>query len=201
MVGLALAGCAHHPAPRLGDAVLAPSPAILAPDASPGLKATLRLGSPPTDKKGSTTAMEFETTVERHAQGAEIAYKLLSGGEVLERETYESKPDAFRIVSTADEAFSPPLDLLRYPVREGAAWNWEGKVVYGGISRDGQADVTISSDGGDVRSVVALAIEAEGSGPEIRRKLVFWFRKGQGVVARSFGEASSRRPVGEPWRP
>lgn len=177
------------------------SASTLRPDASPGEKATLRLGAPPTDKRAALSAMEFEVGLRGGAHGAETFLTLSSGGEILEREAYESKPEAFRVVSTPDDAFAPPLDLLHYPVRDGATWNWEGKVVYAGISRDAHADVAISRDGDDVRSGVALFVEADAGRPEIKRNLAFWFRKGKGVIARAFGDASSRRPVGEPWRP
>ena len=193
-------GCAPSGA-KPGLAVLATSPAALAPDASPGTTATLRLGAPPTDKRGALSTTEFEVTVAREAHGSDVSFRLLSGGEALEREVYESRPSAFRIVSAADDTFAPPLDLLRYPAREGDAWNWKGKAVYAGVSRDARADVRVSSQGGDVRSDVTLFVDTDSGRPPIRRDLVFWFRKGKGVVARSFGETSSRRPVGEAWRP
>ncbi len=198
---LVLAGCAHSPASKPGNTVFAATRDSLMPERSPGPKATLRLGGPPTDKRAALSAMEFEIALDRRTQGSDVSFDIRSDGETLEREIYESKPKAFRVVSAGDDTFAPPLDLVRYPVREGAAWDWQGKVVYAGISREAHADVAISRDGDDVRSGVTLLVSADPNRPEIKRSLAFWFRKGKGVVARSFGDASSRRPVGEPWRP
>lgn len=144
--------------------------------------------------------MEFEVGVKRSVEGREVVLKLIAGGEVLEREAYESGAGAFRIVSTGEDAFAPPLDLLRFAPKEGASWEWRGKVVYAGVSREARAGVSVRGEGEDVRSDVALVVTSK-EGVERKRSFAFWFRKGRGVVARCFGDVSSRRPLGEPWRP
>ena len=193
-----LLGCgtkAERPGPPITSTLGA-----LAPGASPGARATLRLGAPPTDGRNGPSAMEFDVDVRRSVEGEETVLKLVTGGEVIERETYESSPRAFHLVSTGEDAFVPPLDVLRFPVRSGAPWDWRGKVVYAGRTRDASARIAARMDGEDVRSDVDLTIlPSEGGARE--RRLTFWFRKGRGVIARQFGNGSSRRPVGEPWRP
>lgn len=173
----------------------------LAPDASPGERATLRLGAPPDAKRVAVPGTEFEVQVNRAQQGHDTVLRLSIDREALEREVYESRTEAFRVVAAGDDAFAPPLDLLRYPVREGASWDWEGKVVYAGISRAAQAVVTVSRDGEELRSDVKLSLVADEGRPSLKRTFSFGFRKGHGVVRRAFGDVSARRPVGEPWRP
>ena len=180
--------------------LLSSSLADLAPGASPGERANLRLGAPPKDGRNAPTAMEFEVAIRRKTEGDETALRLLAEKETIERENYESLPESFRLVSTGEDAFVPPLDAIRFPARQGDAWSWKGRVVYAGISRAARAEVALSRDGGDVRSEVALVVAAPG-GPERHRTLVFFFRKGQGVVARSFGDVSARWPLEESWRP
>ena len=196
-VALFLLGCGHRTAERPGGAILAASPTELAPNALPGEKATLRLG----ESTKALPAAEFEVGISKSADGSDAILKLSVGGETIERETYESRPEAFRAVAVGEQAFAPPLDLLRYPVRDGAAWGWRGKVVYAGVSRDGSAGVAVSKDGGDVRSDVRLSIATDPGRPDLVRSLSFGFRKGHGVVRRAFGGVSSRWPVGEAWRP
>ena len=198
LLGAALFGCGPKKAP-LGPPITSTLQA-LAPGASPGKRATLRLGAPPTDERNGPSAMEFEVGIVRTVEGSETSFKLITGGETIERETYESSPGAFRLVSTGEDTFVPPLDVMRFPVRDGETWDWRGKVVYAGRTRDASARLTAKRDGEDVRSDVALTIVASEGGRRDRR-LTLWFRKGQGVVARQFGNGSSRRPVGEPWRP
>ena len=171
------------------------------PDASPGGRAVLRLGTPPTSRRATVPATEFDVEVVRAQDGRDSVLRLLVGHEPLEREVYESRADAFRVVTAGDDGFAPPLDLLRYPARDGASWAWEGKVVYAGISREASARVTVGRDGDDLRSDVALSIRADQGRTPLERRLSFGFRKGHGVVRRAFGDVSSRRPVGEPWRP
>lgn len=195
----ALLGCGPKAARRVGFPLTSTLTA-LSPGANPGEAATLRLGAPPTDKRDAPSAMEFDVRVERAVEGDETLLKLVTGGEVIERETYESSPEAFRLVSTGEDTFVPPLDVMRFPIWSGEPWEWRGKVVYAGRTREASARVEGSRDGEDVRSDALLKIEASEGGIRERR-LAFWFRKGRGVVARQFGNGSSRRPVGEPWRP
>ncbi|RYG27220.1 hypothetical protein EON82_00030 [bacterium] len=173
----------------------------LGPDASPGTAATLRLGGgdPAKPSKGAAAATEFDVVVAHRKQGTEVTVTLQVQGETLEQEVYESSPEAFRLVTATDDSFAPSIDLLRFPAREGASWEWDGKVVYAGVSRPASATVTLSKHGEELLSAVHLKISADPGRPELQRDLKFWFTKGKGVVRRSFGEVSSRRPAGDAW--
>ncbi len=196
-LALILLGCGRRAVERPGGAILAASPVELAPGANPGEKATLRLG----ESTKALPAAEFEVGLSKSTDGSDVILKLSVGGETIERETYEARPEAFRAVAVGEQAFAPPLDLLRYPVRDGAAWGWRGKVVYAGVSRDGSAQVAVSKDASDVRSDVRLSMATDPGRPDLVRSLSFGFRKGRGVVRRAFGGVSSRWPLGEAWRP
>ena len=201
LLSISLWGCHPLPPSVEGNGVLAESAAVLMPDASPGERATLRLGAPPTSKRGGVPAAEFEVGIVRARDGSDTVLKLFVGREPMEREIYESRAEAFRVVAAADDGFAPPLDLVRYPARDGASWAWEGKVLYAGISREATARVTLGHDGDELRSEVALSIQADAGRAPLERRFSFGFRKGRGVVRRIFGDVSSRRPVGEAWRP
>lgn len=190
-LGFLAAGCGPKHARRAG-AVLAASAAELRPDASPGTAASLRLG---------TGDGGFEVALRESRKGPELALEMLSGGETLEREVYRSEGGAFGVARAGDDAFRPAIDLLRFPLREGDAWAWKGKVAYAGASRVAHAEVAVVRDGQDVRSDVALFVANDPGRPELKRSLSFWFRKGRGGVGRRFGDVSSRFPQGEPWRP
>ena len=196
-------GCAPHPAvkraglprprPRVPDGTpLAATAAELAPDALPGARATLRLGG----AVRGYAAMEMEVALLRGTEGGNVVVKLLAHGEAVERETYAPSPTAFRAVAVADQAFSPPLDLVRFPARAGDAWDWTGEATYAGKARAARARAALSGEGGEVRCDVALMVEGM-----TEQRLSFGFRKGRGVVRREFGDVSARRPAGEPWRP
>lgn len=172
---------------------LAASAAVLKPGASPGATATLRLGS--------SLTTEFEVTLRQHTAGPEVVLELMSGGETLEREVYDAQAQAFRLVAAADDGFAPPIEIVRYPAHDGDVWDWKGKVVYAGSTHDANATITLSKDGEAIRSVVDLKVSADEGRPDLERSMKFWFEPGKGVVRRAFGDVSSRRPSGEPWRP
>lgn len=197
-VGLSLLSCAPKRASSSSGGALAVSSATLMPQASPGEAATLRLGA--ATGKGAA-ATEFPVTLRSRREGSASTLELVTGGETLERETYEARAEAFRVVAAGDDSFAPPLDLLRYPVREGDVWEWQGKVIYAGVSREAHAKVKVAKEGEEIRSDVALSVAADPGRPELQRRLTFWFRRGKGVVRRSFGDVSSRYPTGEAWRP
>lgn len=195
-------GCAAPVRPPLATrpkasvpALYAASAAELRPEAAPPAAATLRLGA-----KGNVTPVEFDATLSRSNVPPEVTLSLRTNGETLEREVYESSSGAFRAVGVGDDGFAPSLDLVRYPARDGDAWGWRGRLTYAGASRPADASVSLTRDGGDLRSDVRLHVSADPRLPRIERRLSFWFRKGGGVVGRSSGDVS-RRPKGEAWRP
>lgn len=185
-----------------GGAFASLSSAGLQPDANPGAKAVLRLGAgdPKKPAKGAIASTEFEVGLVHKKQGSEVTIALQVLGENLEREVYETSPEAFRILTTTEDSFAPGIDLIHFPAKPGESWDWDGKVVYAGVSRPAKAQITLSQDGKDLLSDVRLRISADPGRPELQRQLRFWFSKGKGVVRRAFGEVSSRRPAGEEWQ-
>ena len=184
-----------------GTTVIASSSDELQPDASPGAIATLRLGAgdPKKPAKGSIASTEFDVNLLHKKQGSEVNIVLQVLGETLEREVYESTPEAFRILTATDDSFAPGIDLLHFPARDGASWEWSGKVVYAGVSRPATARITLSQDSKELLSDVRLKISADPGRPELQRQIRFWFSKGTGVVRRAFGDVSARRPAGGEW--
>lgn len=181
--------------------VLARTLADLTPEADPGPKALLSLGISAAAPKNSPPTTEFPVAIVRRHEGSETSLSLLTGGEAIEREIYDVRDGHFRVVAAGEGTFAPPLELLRPPVAEGPAGTWKGSLVYAGISREAHASVEAHRDGKDVRIDVALLVATDPGRPPLRRNLTFWFRKGRGVVRRSFAEVSSRRPPEEPWQP
>ncbi len=189
LVALGAAGCAK----RASAPVFAATAGDLAPEASRGEAASLRLGGQP--------AVAFEVALRHSRKGSTVSVELLTGGEVLEREEYRGDDRAFGVIRAGDETFSPPIDLVRYPARAGESWRWAGEVAYAGARRSAQAVVTLGRDGGDLRSDVALLVANDAGRPDLKRALTFDFRRGGGVVRRAFGGVSARFPKGETWRP
>lgn len=172
----------------------------LQPAASPGEKAVLRLGDGKTGK-GTVAQTQFEVTLRYEKKAEGVSIELFTQGESIERELYEATPNAFRILSASEDTFSPGIDLVRFPAHDGQDWEWNGKVIYAGISRPAQAKVHLKKEGTGLSSEVALKIQADPGRPDLQRRLRFSFEKDKGVVRRSFGDVSTRLPVGGTWLP
>jgi hypothetical protein len=179
--------------------LLVDSMETLKPETNPGPGATLRLGAP--QKKGTPPPTEFDVDLVQIQKGDEISITLRTQGETIEREVYQDGEKSFRILSTSDDTFAPGIDLLRFPVKEGDAWDWKGKVLYAGISRPATAEISAAKDHEDIRIDVELGIKLDEGRLVRERRLQFWFRKGKGLIARSFGEVSARRLRSESWPP
>lgn len=164
----------------------------LNPEVSPGEKAVLTLAG-----------LKVPVSVKYALDGQDIAVKLIAHGEIFEKEAYVSSPEAFRLREAADAIYSPPLDLLRFPMHVGDKWSWSGRMITGGISRPTKATVTTSSNkiyigsvGSDVvESSVELEIFAGAGHSPTKRKLGFWFAPKKGLLRREFGQESIREPV------
>ena len=74
-------------------------------------------------------------------------------------------------------------------------------MTYAGTPRDARADVVVAQAGEEILSEVTLFVATDVGRPELKRSLKFWFRKGQGVARRAFGDVSARFPQGETWPP
>ncbi len=172
----------------------------LQPSANPGEKATLRLGDGKTGK-GTVAPSEFGVTLRYEKKAETVSIELLTQGESIERELYEATPSTFRILSASEDAFSPGIDLVRFPAHDGQDWEWNGKVIYAGISRPAQAKIHVKKEEPGLVCEVNLKIQADPGRPDLQRRLRFWFEKDKGVVRRSFGDVSTRLPVGDTWLP
>ncbi len=134
--------------------------------------------------------------------GSELRIELLAHSVVLETEQYSVSEQEFGLVNAAAERYAPALPLLRFPMRIGDSWSWEGRLEMADISRNASAKITSAKDrlnveGFDdeaVRVLVELSIDSGGPTPA-KRELAFWFVPQRGLLKREFGQASSRVPV------
>lgn len=190
------AGCSSSPK---GPVVFA-AVQDLRPGGSPGKNAILRLGDGKTGK-GTVAPTEFPVTLRYEKKGESVSIELLTQGESIERELYEATPTAFRILAATEDTFAPGIDIVRFPAHDGQDWEWNGKVIYAGISRPAQAKVHLKKEQPGLACEVNLKIQADPGRPDLLRRLRFWFEKDKGVVRRSFGDVSTRLPVGDTWLP
>lgn len=150
---------------------------------------------------GTEVPVQLETEEDR----GKLKVRVLAKGVVVEVEDYVLDANTFRFAGVGGEAFSPPITLLKFPMRSVGEWTWGGTIVSDPISRAAQArvvssDETINTPAGQfeaVRVEVELAIDA-GAPQKAERKLTFWFVPGQGLIKREFGASSTRVPVHEP---
>lgn len=119
----------------------------------------------------------------------------------LDREVYRWDNTSFFFVSSSSESYNPPIPVLQFPFTSGDTWDWTGKVTLGARTYDAKADVktettTLNLPTGNfqaIQSVVSLHTEF-GSPEGTRREFKFWFRPGEGLVKRTFGQSSERSP-------
>lgn len=190
---VALVGCVdsgNQSQATLGRSITGPE--ALKPEAQPYDRGALILA-------GTRIAVDMNA----RADGEWVTFELRAHDEVLEEERYRSSSAGFFLVGAAGERCEPPIPLLRYPMTVGDTWTWTGRLVSGGIEREGKGAITTGNDRlnlpGDYFEAVRVRVELEfaGGGPEpARRELVFWFREGRGIYRREFGAGSTREPIG-----
>jgi len=137
----------------------------------------------------------------RHEE--QVALVLIANDVVMDREVYHRDDKELSITFGAGEAFSPPIPLMRFPMRVGDTFDWSGVMMSNNRARGARAKVTSAvakTDTGEgnetgVRVHVALDILPEQKGPGIKRSMTFWIVEGKGVVRREFGSDSVREPV------
>jgi hypothetical protein len=192
--GMVLVGCKPGGLPsttRPGDGALVEM-TDLKPDALPGEEAQLVYGG-----------TKVPVTLAQERSGSDLTLRILAHNEPTEMEVYRVGAQEFSISNAAGEVYEPPIDLLRFPLRLGASWDWAGTMTAGGLQKNATARVETSADRlfpetvplDAVKVAVKLDIVANPpNGPTAKRDLTFWFAEGRGVVRRAFGAASVREP-------
>lgn len=141
----------------------------------------------------------------RKVEGSTINFDLIAYNEALDTEVYKLVADAFSVVSVNGETFKQPIPLLKFPMRIGDTWTWEGELVSGStpskvksVIRTSQESLLLEKWGSieTIKSVVTLNIDSGVQTPAVRT-LTFWFAFGpnlHGIVQREFGKDTSRKP-------
>lgn len=149
---------------------------------------------------------KYKADIEQKRDGTQIQIDLVAFDTVIESERYDSTPDAFSVMDAGGEQYEPPIPLIKYGMHIGDAWTWSGNLKTGPEPHRTTAKVTTSTEnlasGGNtfpnaVRIDVVLSIDSGRPNAPSMRKLQFWIAKNLGVVKRSFGDYSTREPLGE----
>lgn len=163
----------------------------LRPDASPGAKARMVLGS-----------LAFPVEVKLTPSPDKVAIELWAHEQPFEEEVYSNPSDGFGLIDAAGERYEPPVPLLKFPLRVGDSWDWKGKMVTGDTSRTASAKIITRDDllrvGPETHKALAVDVDLEmhSGGPKpAKRKLIFWFVPEKGVMKREFGVSTSREPI------
>ena len=125
-----------------------------------------------------------------------ITLQLISRDSEFEREVYKVVADKFCLVQGGGTTFEPPLPLLRFPLRLGDGWEWQGVMAAGDNSNKARAQIITLREPifvppiDSLRVRVSLAIDPHKAP---NRELSFWFAEDRGLVQRKFG-ASLRGP-------
>lgn len=176
--------------PDQGEVVTTPEK--LQPGALGANKATLVIGD-----------LSIKVDLVRKVEGQDIEIHLIAEGEPFEVERYRQTNDGFYLVGrqlgdvkAGGEYFDPPIPLLKFPMRDGATWTWEGSNVSGDIPRKATATIKPEYKPDMVKVVVKLSVDS-GAATPATTDLVLWFAPGKGIVRREFGQYSSRIPLEE----
>ncbi len=137
--------------------------------------------------------------------GGLIKFVLIAHGQEFETETYQNSDKVFAFVGI-DDVFEPPIPLLKFPMKVGDKWEWQGNLTSATVPHKAEATVTTAreqlflkkvGDVDSVRSDVRLLLDS-GTPTPAERKLSFWFVRGKGVVKRELGTATTREPAPDP---
>ena len=158
------------------------------PAASPPTRASLTLA-------GVSIPVQVKTTV----SGKQLDIVSLQDSRPVDREVYITEVDGFHLVHAAGEDFDPPLPLLKFPMRIGAKWAWQGMTTADGAPQSARATVKTGIGripvAGHLENAVEVNVDLEmgtDTANPMPRQLQLWFVKGHGVVKRAFGEESVR---------
>jgi hypothetical protein len=177
---------------RVGTGAEFHSQSDLAPESDFGKKAVLLLAG-----------ASYPVSVALSRTDGQFSVRLVSNGEDLEEEDYRSEPEAFELTEADEERYAPPLPLLRFPMRVGDTWTWNGTMTSGGIGREASAMVHSTTDRlfvselphDTIKVAVDILLDANPGRPPLKRQLAFWFEPGHGMIKRAFGSASVRQPA------
>ena len=190
LIGYGALGCRDQGTP--GTGFLVASRADLKPDKLAYEECTLVLAG---DK--------WPVKVSQKQEGDFLQIDLLGHGQVIESERYKSTGEEFSLVTAVGEEFSPPVPLVKYGMRVGETWKWEGKTHTGPAEHAATAKVVTSSEslpikGQTVANViridVILAFDSGIPDKPAERKLSIWIAPEMGVVRRSYDNYSVREP-------
>lgn len=119
---------------------------------------------------------------------------------VAETESYMFSDAGFSFVSGPHESFDPAIRLIKYPLTVGDKWDWNGKVVTGMTSARAKAQIETSADtlnipyGNFGTLLVTVKMHMDTGTEGVNRTFKFWFKPGEGLIARELGQSSSRQP-------
>lgn len=149
--------------------------------------------------KGKLTFPSYVVPVDlkRKEKSGTVTFELLASGSVIQIERYASSPSEFGLVEMSMETYTPPLTLLKNPLKVGDQYKWSGNQESGGINRKSWAEITteltrIPETGLEtVHATVNLSVDSSAGAPS-KRRIEFWFAKGKGIVKCSYGDAITR---------
>lgn len=132
------------------------------------------------------------TKVVKEPQGTRITVDYISNGQSIQVETYRLTKNALLRMQSGTAGsgtISPPMPLIRYPLKAGASWTWKGTLVMPGQSGAGVAKLTVSgpetikTPAGKFQAMRVhsnLTIEMQGQKLNIPND--YWFAPGIGIV-------------------
>lgn len=146
--------------------------------------------------RGSEVPVDLEV-----GEGSDFVLLIKAHGAVLDSETYRLSDEGIGFLGLMGEEFVSPIPIIKYPVRDGDTYSWEGAVVTGGESRDCWAEVTIKMETLNLPIGVFEAIRADvdlemesGAEEPAKRELIFWIVPDHGVMKTQFGHSYTRQP-------
>ena len=196
VLGGAACGCNGNPKPTPIEGPIRGQPISSREVISPGTP-------PPLNAKLTLSGSPFEVTIATIRDKSTYAIELMKEDEILDREVYDDSVDRFRLVMAGGETYEEPIDLLRFPMKIGDSWEWQGKIVANGNPREAMAKVETVEDqqfiaGAPVPAVkviVTLQFRAVGASDAAKRILTFWFADKKGLFKRQYDSVSIREPA------
>lgn len=184
----------------LGSAPSSPAIASAGGHYLPKSSAILPTTAPPAKALLTLSGTPYTVGVRSSLKQSEFVIELTKGNQELDRELYSNDWDGFRMREVGGEVYNPPIDLLRFPMKVGDSWTWDGHL---GSGLKADATVTTAEDTvfvsaaphTCVRVQVALRFLAVGGEDHATRTLTFWFSPKHGLFKRQYDNLSVREPA------